>query len=185
MFSSPADMYYTHAHRCIEIFVRDFGDIFGEHSVSFNVHSLLHIHEFVQQYGPVCNFSTFSFENYLGKLKRRIKATRHTFPHIIAQARTLRYFTSPSSHGVKYSHLTPNNICIIGNHCVMIDRVHSDSSVSGKALSFRRDLYSFPYPSRHLGIGYYAKTKRILKGKPTNKAIGFPFRDEFVLFPLA
>ena len=178
--------YYAHAHRCLEIFVREHGAIFGEHSVSYNVHSLLHIYEFVQRYGPVSNFSTFKFENYLGKLKRRIKVTRHNFPHIIEQARNLRDFSvSTSPLKLKYSDSSPNNFCVIGENYVKIDRLHSDGSVTGHVLCLRKDLYVYPYPSRRLGIGHFALTKRILKGLPTNKCFCFPVKDEFVLFPFA
>ena len=57
--------------------------------------------------------------------------------------------------------------------------------VSGNVLLFRRDLYSHPYPSRNLHIGYYIESFRSISGVPDGKAFLFPLNSEFVLLPLA
>lgn len=40
----------------------------------YNVHLLSHLHEDVNNYGPLDNFSAFPFESYLGQLKSMIKS---------------------------------------------------------------------------------------------------------------
>ena len=58
-----------HANRCLEIFVKRMPDHFGRQSVSHNIHAVLHLHEFVERFGNLNNFSAFPFENYLGANK--------------------------------------------------------------------------------------------------------------------
>ena len=173
---------HGHAHRCLEIFVKRFSDVFGEQSLSYNVHMLLHLHECVRRYGPLKSFSTFTFENYLGKLKRRVKVTRYAFSHILNQVRNVP--CSLQSSQLRFTTQPPNNFALFDGHVVKIDSVLNDGTVIGKTLTFRKDVYSYPYNSKQLRIGYYALSRKTVKGKPLNKAIAFPSDDEFVIFPL-
>jgi hypothetical protein len=54
-------------------FVESFQDLYGESSLVYNVHSLLHLPRFAQIYGCLDKFSCFPFENYLKQLKSMIK----------------------------------------------------------------------------------------------------------------
>ena len=175
--------YYQNANRCLEIFVKKFKLVFGSLSLSYNVHLLLHLHEFVLRYGPLSGFSTFMFENYLGRLKRRVKVTRHAFPHIVAQARNLREIPSKTPPSLRFSENSPNNFAIVNDKVVMVTRTLQNNVVCGKQMLFRHDLFSYPYPSSELGIGYYAATKKTVFGQPINKAFGFPVENEFVIVP--
>lgn len=47
--------------------------IYGKGWATFNVHSLLHLHEDADLYGELDNVSCFPFENFLGCLKNRIR----------------------------------------------------------------------------------------------------------------
>ena len=178
-------MFYKEAHECMIKFVQQFPVIYGPLSTSYNVHILLHLYESVKLYGPISNFSAFSFENYLGKLKRRIKITRHTFPHVVNQARRLREIVSHSIPPLRYSKSVPDNVAILeGNRIVIVDTCMADGCVIGKVLQFRKDLYEQPFLSGQLCVGFYALTRRCVQGKPINKAIGFPCGNEYVIFPL-
>ncbi|CAH1107456.1 unnamed protein product [Psylliodes chrysocephalus] len=61
----------------IESFLNKFtllsAQLYDKFFVVYNVHSLCHLHEDVQKFGNLNNFSCFPFENYLGKLKNKIR----------------------------------------------------------------------------------------------------------------
>lgn len=57
----------------LNLFVENFPIIFGENSVSYNVHSLLHLKKTVAQVGDPIAGSAYAFENYLQTLKRHIR----------------------------------------------------------------------------------------------------------------
>jgi len=54
----------------LDEFVAKFGDFYGENSLSFNVHILLHLADCVELYGNVDNFSAYQYKNYLQILKK-------------------------------------------------------------------------------------------------------------------
>ncbi|XP_036319869.1 uncharacterized protein LOC118734260 [Rhagoletis pomonella] len=55
-------------------FVNLFGNIYGDHLISFNLHSLLHLSNCAKEYGPLDTFSAYKFENYMQYLKKLIKS---------------------------------------------------------------------------------------------------------------
>lgn len=186
VFSSDRHVrYYTHANRCLEIFVKKFKSVFGSRSLSYNVHALLHLHEFVLKYGPLPRFSAFMFESYLGRLKRRVKVTRFAFPHIVDQIQKLRGSLPKQAPSLKFSAKSPNNVAIVDGKVVFVKEILSDGLVKGKEMILRHELFLYPYASSVLGIGHYALTKKTVEGLPTNKALAFPVNNEFVIFPFA
>lgn len=51
--------------------------LYGEHFISYNVHSLIHLPKFVKTHGSLDNFSCFRYENYLQKIKNCLKSTKY------------------------------------------------------------------------------------------------------------
>ena len=67
-------MEYNDFAKCLlESFVRNSEIIYGRAFVSYNVHSLVHIPDYVKVFGPIDSFSAFVFENYNGVLKRLLR----------------------------------------------------------------------------------------------------------------
>ena len=58
----------------INKFVSESISLFGKQIATANWHTILQLPKFVEDLGEISNFSAFCFENYLGNLKRRIKA---------------------------------------------------------------------------------------------------------------
>ncbi|XP_026481608.1 uncharacterized protein LOC113388447 [Ctenocephalides felis] len=54
-------------------FVNGFKLLYGEHLVSHNVHSLIHLTDDVRRFGSLESFSAFKFENYMQTLKKYIR----------------------------------------------------------------------------------------------------------------
>lgn len=54
-------------------FVENFSSVYSEEQVSYNVHSLLHLTQCVQEIGFINSFSAYPFENYMKTLKRYVK----------------------------------------------------------------------------------------------------------------
>lgn len=60
------------AQSLLEHFVRSFGDLYGEDSIAYNVHSLVHIVDDVKLYGHLDNYSAFPFESFMFQVKRMV-----------------------------------------------------------------------------------------------------------------
>lgn len=65
--------YLKYAQELLTYYVKMYPLLYGKEHVSYNVHSLIHLPYYVSLYGPVDNFSAFKFENYLQKLKKKVK----------------------------------------------------------------------------------------------------------------
>ncbi|XP_046408227.1 uncharacterized protein LOC124172778 isoform X2 [Ischnura elegans] len=65
--------YRGYAGELLEYFVLSFGQLYGQHNVSHNVHCLLHLVDDVEKFGQLDNFSAFKFESYLHILKRSLR----------------------------------------------------------------------------------------------------------------
>ena len=159
--------------------------LYGKQSLSYNVHVLLHLYEFVQLHGTLDSFSCFPYENYLLILKRRVKKTRWIFKHTLNQINDIRslYIDSTVSDLV-FSHLSPNNCAILSDGSVLVVSNINGNLVSGTLLAYSRDLYSYPYPSKILGIGFYSLSRtRLCHVAPFSKAICIPHESEYIILP--
>lgn len=65
--------FINYARKLLSHFVTSFKSLYGSHNISYNVHGLLHLVDDVEQFGPLDYFSAYKFENYLGKLKKKIR----------------------------------------------------------------------------------------------------------------
>jgi len=83
--SSPIlyQTYSTYASKLLHGFVVQFGLYFGNDMLVYNVHNLIHLADDVQAYGPLDEFSAFSFESFLGKLKTLLRKPNHSLSQII------------------------------------------------------------------------------------------------------
>ena len=61
----------------LKSFVTEFGSLYGEMNVTFNVHQLLHIGDSAYNWGPLWGFSTYPFESLNGILMKLFHGTQH------------------------------------------------------------------------------------------------------------
>lgn len=65
--------YCDYAEELLSLFVKHFGDTYGQQMLIYNVHCLIHLASHCKQYGTVHNFSGFPFQNYLQAIKELIR----------------------------------------------------------------------------------------------------------------
>jgi len=74
--------YNAIAVKFLRKFVIDYGVLYGQHYLSYNVHSLIHLPMFTKIHGPLDNFSSFQYENYLQEIKKTIKCAKYPLQEI-------------------------------------------------------------------------------------------------------
>ncbi|KAJ8018071.1 hypothetical protein HOLleu_44145 [Holothuria leucospilota] len=67
----------------LKVFVQNFGLIYGNQFLVYNVHSVIHLVDDARNYGSLDNVSSFPFENYLGKLKRMVRRPQDPLAQIV------------------------------------------------------------------------------------------------------
>jgi len=60
--------------RCLlHYFVKHYSTLYGKQHISYNVHNLIHLCDYVNIFGPLDKFSAFKYENYMQKIKKKSK----------------------------------------------------------------------------------------------------------------
>ena len=142
-------------------------------------------------YGPLDQWSSFSFENYISILKRRLKCTNSVFKQTINNMYIRRDLFCMIPVNYLHFFVTSDNCCMLDDDSIVIisDICTKENTlyVSGFMLQFVRDLYETPYKSSSVKVGYYRKTnKQKFEQLPVNKRICIPKcdkHDEYVIFP--
>ncbi|XP_029162883.1 uncharacterized protein LOC114934364 [Nylanderia fulva] len=55
-------------------FVSNYGNIYGDQYLSYNVHNLIHLANDVNMFGSLDNFSCFKYENNMQKIKKKLRS---------------------------------------------------------------------------------------------------------------
>ena len=90
-----ASPYYSsshnhYAHQILCMFIENFGHLYGQDMVVYNIHGLSHLAADVKKFGPLDTFSAFPFENFLGELKQKIKKPNYPLQQIICRLHEAR-----------------------------------------------------------------------------------------------
>ena len=97
--------------------------------------------------------------------------------------RTL-YSSHATDNTLLFTASCPNNCALSENGDVILVDFVQDSLVSGVILCFERELFTHPYSSRIVGIGYYSRTRKYVKHVvPVSKTISVPFESEYLIIP--
>ncbi|KAH7985680.1 hypothetical protein HPB49_026311 [Dermacentor silvarum] len=64
-------------------FLKDYEELYGQESMTYNAHILVHMVDHVDQWGPLWGFSAFSFESMNGRLVSLVNGTRYAHMQII------------------------------------------------------------------------------------------------------
>lgn len=102
-------------------FITQMEVLFGKQSLVYNVHTLVHLPEFVELYGCLDNFSAFVFENFLYQIKKRIKVTLHIFEHVAKKMSIIPLLMGKhDEHILSFSNESPNNCGVTKNGDVIL-----------------------------------------------------------------
>ena len=76
----------AYAKQLLSWFVRELQFLYGEIFVTYNVHSMIHLADDCVNFGESLNhLSSFSFESFLGQMKRMVQKSHQTVTQIIKQ----------------------------------------------------------------------------------------------------
>ena len=119
-----------HAHEALVLFVGSIQCLYGVDQMSFNVHSLLHLSQSVENMGPLWAHSAFMFENFNGYLLKQVKSS-NAVPQQICKRVTLsrslpciaKRYLSDASPEVKAFYTDMTSIRHNVRNCARFDRV--------------------------------------------------------------
>ena len=80
MFCNP---YCDYAKQLLCVIVTQVGVLYGQTQYVYNIHALVHLADDVFRFGPLDGFSSFAFESFLGKLKKRVRKPNFPLQQVI------------------------------------------------------------------------------------------------------
>jgi hypothetical protein len=95
---SGKDEWINFAENLLCRFVEDIPRLYSKELLVYNVHSLLHLCEDVRIHGSLDNFSAFSFENFMSKLKRNIRTNSNHLSQVVRRLMEANSFSSLESN---------------------------------------------------------------------------------------
>lgn len=167
------------AETLLNDFVFEFGEIYGRHYMSHNVHMLLHICEDVIKYGPLDEFSCFPFENYMTPIKEFVNGNNFVLEQVSKRceeqlnASQIVSVRKSNEHGnieliwkkqnleIKYKGLKFDSsqknrfMLTIDKRIVVISKIFEQDgkvTVEGNVILNKEPMYQFPVNSENFGI---------------------------------
>ena len=83
-------------------FVENFGQLYGDKKLVYNVHGLIHLSDDVQQHGHLDNISGFLFENFLGQIKEMVGSPHFPVAQVIRRISELENSTSDGCSDISH-----------------------------------------------------------------------------------
>lgn len=143
------------AREQLKYFNRRGRQLYGDEFLVYNIHSLIHLPDCViNLQKPLDDFSSFIYENYLGKIKKMVRSPTNPITQVLNRMEEEQQVNNLKLHEetptVKTTH--PNNAFMLSDGTC----VHALKEIRGKVrcrlYTYTKSLYESPCDSKLLGI---------------------------------
>lgn len=165
-------------------YVQKFGDFYGQENITYNVHNLVHVADDVKNNGSLGEYSAFKYENYMYKIKQKLKHSRYPLEQISNRIMEELYGSDdtcncpdvpnfPVCHykdktifKVEYSSFkislkSNDNICLLKNGQIIViqsfNKIDNNLLCSAKYYLTSQPFFNSPCNSQLLGIHLVCK----------------------------
>ncbi|XP_075145966.1 uncharacterized protein LOC142222023 isoform X1 [Haematobia irritans] len=200
---SPCNAKIEQAQQILNNFVEIFPVVYGRSSVSYNVHSLLHLPECVKQFGNLNDFSAYCFENFMQIIKRSVRMSRHVIQQIYNSFANTYIVPERPSLGPRFhrkiiqsilttkgyfSCKSPDNVCLMNNKTFLnISKIIDESTFQANTFKTSESFYTNPINSEELDIVFaetdYEEKQQYSFTDILAKVVKIPYKSGFVLIP--
>ncbi|XP_077505009.1 uncharacterized protein LOC144114879 [Amblyomma americanum] len=176
------------AHDLLRYFVQEFGRLYGQKQLVYNVHTLAHLAEQCLEHGTVDEFSAFPFESYLGKVKKRLRTTNKPLAQLSRRMSEVRACT-PLSTGQVGGDVKVGDCFLVDNCAVVIVDLLGCNAKAG-ILPNGREFFRVPIDSSRMDVRRYSALGQETKIWPISyiknkvRCIKLQYKRGHVVFPL-
>lgn len=193
VYVSDAQM-LEYARKLCVTFIRQYKRIYNTMTVSYNVHSLLHIVDDVERLGVLNSFSAFPYETCLGAIRRRLRSSNAPLAQLtrrISEGFIFKKKIKNINFNVNGHEVIPkdfkNSIVLLKNKSFLSIQSVDNENITGNKLEKLKPAVKFPGNSEMLDIFVVRRTKvtRIVKiCDVLKKCIILPYKANYVVLPL-
>lgn len=165
-------------------------ELYGPQFLVYNVHSLLHIPDDCELYGPLDNQSAFPFENFLQIIKNRIKSGNKVIEQVTIRSLELLKGQATSTRQSNFIISTSLRdkcvICNDGSPAFVEDMVNGILYI--RKFTEPMNFFDEPFQSSLLGIvrvdEMCESTTKLDVSDVISKACALPYKSGFVVIPV-
>lgn len=168
-----------YAHSLLLYFVENYGTLYGQQHISYNVHNLVHLCYYVKLWGALDEFSAFKFENYMQKIKSKIRSSSRPLEQLVNRCieednlniinvkknypipklriiNDTKKIKSVQCKGFYFSTKTADNCCsLLDGTTISLTKIYFKNEqiyVTGKKYSTVKSFFRIPCDSLNIGI---------------------------------
>lgn len=175
------------AQDLLRYFVQEFGKLYGEKQLVYNVHTLIHLADQCLDHGPLDGFSAFPFESFLGKIKKKLRSSHKPLAQLSRRMSEIGQMSHISVSRVQQ--VKPGECFLLKEGPVVVMEVLEDS-VKGEILENLRDFFKVPLRSSCLNIwkcdavSHNAKTWPLADVRSDAQCLKLMYKRNHIVLPL-
>ena len=184
------------AEQLLKYFVKNASGFYGASFTVYNVHALLHIHEYVRNFSRSLNdISAFKFENFMKTLKKLVRNGSNPVSQVAKRLSEIENAEKLKKVETFFLSLRQKDSCFqVTNEkmCFLKSKIREDCyECDIFKLARTESLYMTPIDSKRLGIGFIRNMSTIgfevaeFQTKDLKRKIcTLPWKNGFALFPM-
>jgi hypothetical protein len=150
-----------YADELLKYFVDQFGVLYGDHHLVYNIHSLSHLDNDCRVHGSLESFSAYPFESFLGSIKGLIRSGYSELAQIVCRLSEYDAFdTEPINNkrkeGFSWRTIIPsskaNAFCMLRNGLIVKVTSITDTHIFGQTFLELSNYYTEPIESSKVGV---------------------------------
>jgi hypothetical protein len=185
------DSWVNCAKYLLQCFVRELENLYSKEFLIFNVHSLLHLSDDVKVHGCLDNFSAFTFESYMSRLRRLLRTNHSHLSQVVKRIQEQNNFSSNSVCPINEGKGSQNcrkgvYLCSDGKIGVLKERLSNGTIQIDLFRDFKKAKF-YDYDSRLFNIGIVKEDKDSITANESylfKKCVMLPFKSRHFCIPL-
>ncbi|CAJ1071694.1 hypothetical protein IRJ41_004681 [Xyrichtys novacula] len=190
------EAYLEYSRDVIKYFVENSAEFYGNTFCVYNIHSLLHLYEDVENFKCSLNeISAFPFENHLQSIKRMVRNGQNPIALVtkrIVEKEQAKPRQTLSHRRFYVSAKTRDSCVFLEDKIEFVREKRADGKLVADVITLgdASDLFEKPCKSKIINIAYVdrrmdqAHRQLVDKREVVKKAVCIPHSDGFAIFPL-
>jgi hypothetical protein len=185
-----SERHKDYAGQLLKYFVEQCKDLYGDEFLVYNVHSLIHLKDDVEEYQSLDNCAAWVFENYMQQLKKKVRSGTNPAAQLVK--RVLESMDAGGKNRTKQYKIAckkPNNAYNMNNgkYCYVVQRLDPENKYLCRVYHTPTNLFHFPCNSSLIGFVKFQhlnyEMKAIDAQKLTTRCVKLQIeQDNFVAF---
>lgn len=189
---SRCNEWIEYAGGLLSKFVCDIEKLYYEELLTYNMHSLKHLHLDVHIFGSLDNFSAFKFENYMQQLKKLLRAKTSHLSQVVRRLTEIGHCGDQKAAPLAFKKLSIKTAdhCFLtrsGDICCIDSYSEENRTVCVKIFDRKKNCKFYPFKSSLIGIYACSNLQPVSivsYDELKTKVFKLPYKNRYICIPL-